>query len=387
MKAIFNVAVRQMMSSAFNVVLPFVVIHFAAKEVWGEFVSVLLFILMAAACNNFGNKEQLLRQISAQPRNIRQYFTENFYARMPILLVSILIGLFVFPLPFASYIGLSLLGLYISQSFEAITVFEKKFRFSALVEMIFGILFIVTLLFLKDNITAFLILKLYACLQLIKAMVYSYAFFSFFEKRQSRFTFDFFKQHFPFFLLTLMGFLASKNDVYLVHFFLNKSRLAEYQILNNLCLFCMGIAGFLYIPFTKNIYRNSEKVIGNLKRVLFILGLIVTIVAVIIIYLILRFYLKIQVPNYFYLIVFGYIFPSFVYGIEIITLYKDHREMKVVKYLFIGIIINVVVSASLLYSGFDMVGALLGSAIAQLVVLGLFISERKRNFSKMTSDK
>lgn len=376
-----------MVNSAFNVVLPLVVIHFAAKEVWGEFVSVLLFILIAAACNNFGNKEQLLRQISDQPRNIRQYFTENFYARMPILLVSILIGLFVFPFPFACFIGLSLLGLYVIQSFEAIIVFEKKFRFSALVEMIFGILFIAILLFFKDKITAFLILKLYTGLQLIKVMVYGYAFLNFFEKRPSRFTFDFFKKSFPFFLLTLMGFLASKNDVYLVHFFLSKSKLAEYQILNNLCLFAMGIAGFLYIPFTKNIYRNSKKVIGNLKRVLLILGFIVTIVAVIIIYLVLRLYLKIQVPYYFHLIVFGYIFPSFIYGIEIITLYKDHREMKVVKYLFIGIIINVVVSASLLYSGFDIVGALLGSAIAQLVVLGLFISERKRNFSKMTSDK
>ncbi|MDI9255839.1 MATE family efflux transporter [Flavobacterium sedimenticola] len=378
--AMFNVAFRQMVSTAFNVLLPFVVIHFAEKQIWGEFVSILLFILMASACNNFGHKEYLLRQFSAEPGKIRRYFTQNLYSRVPILLLSVACTLLLFPVPQAFFISLSLIGLFVSQSFEALIVFEKRFRLSAIIEMVTGVILLSAIYVCRESITALLIVKLYAGFLLLKALVYVYLFFSFFEKKQTRLSFYILKKSFPFFLLTLAGFLASKNDVYLVHFFLSKPKLAEYQILNNLCLFAMGTAGFFYIPFTKNIYRNSEVVIVKLQRILIIMGFLITISAVAVIFLVVTFYLKTTVPDYFYAIVFGYIFPSFVYGIKIIMLSKQHKEILVTTYLITGIVINVVLSALFLNLGLDITGALLGSAVAQWVVLGLFLKPMQEHW-------
>jgi len=376
---IIHVAIRQLLSSAFNLALPFVVIYFTTKQVWGEFVSILLFILLASSCTNFGNKEYLLRQFSSQPQNIRRHFTTNFYARTTVLILSFIIVLFVFSLPFSGFICLSLLGLYISQSFEAVIVFEKKFLFSSLTESAFGLLMLMALLFFRNNISALLILQLYAFLQLLKATIYTFFFFEVFEKKAMLFDFNILRKSFPFFLLTLMGLLASKNDVYLVGYFLDKSSLAEYQIINNLCLFVMGTAGFFYTPFTKNIYRNKEIVIQQLKKTLIVLGFVLTILAVVTLSFVIRFYLKIPMPFYFYGAAFSYIYPSFIYGIEIITLYKNHKEMKVVIFLFVGIIINMLLSALLLHYGFGISGVLLGSAVAQWLVLGMFVFQKNHN--------
>jgi len=379
--SIFNVAFRQIINSGFNVLLPFIVIHFSSKQVWGEFVSILLFILFAAACANFGSREFLLRQFSRQPGNFRRYFTLNFYARLPILLFLMVVAFFIFPLEPAFFIGISLLGIYISQSFEAIIIFEKKFALSAILESILGILFFLTVLSLRLEISPALIMKIFAGMQLLKAIVFVYFFFDAFEKKGFVLDFPLLKESLPFFLLMFMGFLASKNDVYLVGIFLNKAELAEYQVINSLCLFAMGTSGFFYTPFTKNIYRNDEAVIRKMKNILAFLGLIVAVVAVAVIYFVTDYYLKALVPGYFYTVTFIYIFPSFVYGIEIVKLYRYHMEMKVARYIFLGIIVSMILTTGFLYFGLGITGALMGSAAAQLAVLCLFfqpIQEQRR---------
>ena len=65
-------------------------------------------------------------------------------------------------------------------------------------------------------------------------------------------------------------------------------------------------------------------------------------------------------------------YPSYIYGLDIVNLFKQHKEKTVVCILFFGVLLNAVLSSLFLYLGYGLNGALLGSAIAQVFILGLF---------------
>ena len=134
----------------------------------------------------------------------------------------------------------------------------------------------------------------------------------------------------------------------------------------------MSIATFFYSPFTKNIYRNNELVVEKTKKTVSLLGLLIVPISLILVYFILRGVLKLELTIWFYFIAFLYIYPSYLYGIEIVNLFKKHKEKKVVKILFLGTSINFILSYLFLLNEFGILGALLGSAISQMIVLLLF---------------
>jgi FkbM family methyltransferase len=64
--------------------------------------------------------------------------------------------------------------------------------------------------------------------------------------------------------------------------------------------------------------------------------------------------------------------PSFIYGIEIVKLFKQQQEKIVFFILLIGIITNGIVTSILLYNENEITNILLGSAVIQLLVLVFF---------------
>jgi large-conductance mechanosensitive channel len=67
-----------------------------------------------------------------------------------------------------------------------------------------------------------------------------------------------------------------------------------------------------------------------------------------------------------------YVYPSYIYGLDIVNLFKKHQEKIVIINLSIGVIINSALSSLFLHLNYGITGVLLGSAIAQLIVMVLF---------------
>lgn len=360
-------AMRQIMVSVFSMAIPFIAIHYSSKETWGAFVSPLLFSLLALQVINWGNKEYLLRGFSAEPAKIPDLYSSNLLTRLPLVLVFGVVALFLFPLHFGVWIFVWLLGRFLNHSAEALIIYDKAFQQSVLIETFSFLLFCVVFLLFKNQIDTFVLLVCYSLYQLLKGAAY----FILFQHNmvwKRHFDLDYFAKAFPFLLLSLLGFLASKVDVYIIEHFGNRAVTSDYQIINSLLVFVMSVSAFLYAPFTKNIYRSAE-IAEKTKQLSILAGLVIVPVALMAIYGILEYYLLARLPIVFYAIAFLYVFPSFVYGIEIVNLFRIKKENTVVLLLLIGAITNAVLSALLLQLGYGITGALAGSAIAQWLVL------------------
>lgn len=365
-------ALRQILVSAFSMVIPFLVIHYSSKEVWGSFVSILLFTLFALQIINWGNKEYLLREFSKYPSKINQNFSENMITRLPLVVCFSIVGFVIFPIYFGFWIMMWIIGRYFNHSVESLILYQKKFKSSLVIEFMSFALFGLFFFFLRSKVDVYLLLIIYSSYQFIKGFLYFVLFKKYLSFQKLIFNIGYFKVSFSFFLLSILGFLGSKIDVYITDYFGNKTITAEYQIINSLLVFTMSITSFIYAPFTKMIYRNNDNVMHKSKKTLTFLGLIIVPASLLVIYLILKYYLKTNFSIVFYLIAFIYVYPSYLFCLDIVNLFKQHKEKIVVLFLFIGVVLTAVLSSLFLYLDYGIIGVLLGSAIAQLTILILF---------------
>jgi hypothetical protein len=363
-------ALRQILVSAIGVVIPFMVVQHSSKKVWGEFVSLLLYSLLVTQIINWGNKEYLLRKFSATPSKIKDDFSSILLTRFPLVLLFSLVGFFLYKIEFGLYLSLWIFGRFLVHSYEVIVVYEKKFNAALAIELGCFLVFTIAFYSFSSTINLKQLLISYSLYQLTKGICYLLLFRSSFSFDIS-FNFNYYKASFWFFLLSVLGFLASKIDVYIIEQFDNKIVTSDYQIINGLLVFIMSISAFIYAPFTKNIYRNTEVTIQKTKKTLAIFGLIIVPISLLFVYGIVRYFLNLELTFGFYVIAFFYVFPSYVYGIEIVNLFKLHREKIVVLHLCSGVILNLILSSSFLYLNFGITGALLGSTIAQLTIMTL----------------
>lgn len=365
-------ALRQLLVSAINMVIPILVIRYSSKETWGAFVSLLLFTLIAQQFINWGNKEFLIRKFSAEPGKIATDYSAVLFTRFPIVAVFAIVAVLYFPAEYGGFIFLWLLGRFFTQSAEALVVFEKSFGASLAIELCCFALFCGAYWFLDPDTSVVCVLAVYAGYQFIKGAMYFGLFRRFVSFAAFRSEKAYFKEALPFFLLSVLGFLVSKADVYLVDYFSSDSVTAEYQVINSLLVFVSSVSAFIYVPFTKNIYRNNEEVVRKTNRLVMLCGLAIIPPALVCIHYILLFYLEVTFPWQFYILCFLYIFPAFAYGMKIIGLFRLNREKKVIACLSFSAVCNIVLSGFFLYLGYGIMGALLGSVIAQFLNWYLF---------------
>ncbi|HLP62929.1 FkbM family methyltransferase [Flavobacterium sp.] len=365
-------AVRQILVSAIGVVIPFMVIQHSSKEVWGEFVSLLLYSLLVTQIINWGNKEYLLRKFSETPRTIKTDFSSILITRFPLVLLFSLIGFFLFKMEFGLYLAFWILGRFLIHSYEVLVVYEKKFNASLAIELVCFLAFAIVFYSLSSALNLNQLLILYSLYQFTKGICFLLLFKNIFSF-DARFNFNYYKASLWFFLLSVLGFLASKIDVYIIEQFDNKIVTSDYQIINGLLVFIMSISAFIYAPFTKNIYRNTDFTIQKTKKTLVLFGLIIVPISLLFVFGIIRYFLKLEFTFWFYVVAFFYAFPSYAYGIEIVRLFKQNREKKVVVILFLGVLINSIVTYYLLFSGYGIQEILFGSALVQVLILVLFV--------------
>lgn len=365
-------AMRQIMVSVFSMAVPFIVIHYSSKQTWGEFVSPLLFSLLALQIINWGNKEFLLRGFSLEPNTIPRAYSTNLLTRLPLVFAFGLIALLLFEWHFSVWIFVWLLGRFLNHSAEPLIIYDKAFQQSIAIEAFSFVAFCLVFAFYKNRADFFIVLVIYSLYQLLKGGAYFLLFSNYAYLGKAEIKPSYFAKAFPFLLLSLLGFLASKIDVYLIERLGNKIWTSDYQIINSLLVFLMSVSAFLYAPFTKNIYRSGPALTETTKHFLAAAGLLIIPIGLVAMHFLLSAYLRIRVAPLFYGIAFLYVFPTYLYGIDIVNLFRQRKERTVLLVLFIGVVINAILSSALLWMGYGMIGVFSGSAMAQMLVAGFF---------------
>src|SRR5690606_14149000 len=156
----------------------------------------------------------------------------------------------------------------------------------------------------------------------------------------------------PFFLLAVLGVLVSKAAVYAVADFTPETVTAEYHIIHSLVAFVASASAFVYAPLTKSLYRSNVEVAQSTHRPVMMSALALIPAGLVCIHYGLWFYLAVRFSWAFYVLAVLYIFPHFAYGTKVISLFREHREKRVIAILASSAVCNIGASFVLLYFGY-----------------------------------
>ncbi len=165
-------AARQILVATIGVVIPFLVIQHSSKEIWGEFVSLLLYSLFATQIINWGNKEYLLRKFSETPSAMRVDFSSILLTRFPLGILFSMVGVFLFGIEFGSYLFIWIFGRFLIHSYEVLVVYEKKFNASLVLEIVSFVVFAIAISSQSLHLNTKQLLVMYSLYQLLKGIGY-----------------------------------------------------------------------------------------------------------------------------------------------------------------------------------------------------------------------
>ncbi|WP_034061046.1 hypothetical protein [Lacinutrix jangbogonensis] len=157
----------------------------------------------------------------------------------------------------------------------------------------------------------------------------------------------------------------------MVDFYLEKSQLAEYQLLITSFLMLQVLAAYIIIPFTKHVYRLPKQVVQKMKYKLYTVAVPLTSIGVLAIWFIMEYFVALGF-SYNYYILGGFIaLPCYFYTINVMELIKNHKERIVISISFFGFFINVILILFLIQP-YQVLGVLLSVCITQWIVLICF---------------
>lgn len=351
---------------AFNFLIVVFGVKIFGKADWASLINVMLWVLFTTFMFGWGNRDHLLREYSKAPSKMYHTFFSNFLSRCLLLPFALLLFLF-FPTAIAIWAIILVLLTFAYSSLSTLVVYHQKFGAQLLAETIaFSIIFGSLFYFKNFDLESFL--KVYTIAIFIKLIVLSVQLKFWKERFSAKISLQEFKSGLPFFILGLSGWLISKIDIYVVDLYLEKSQLAEYQLLITAFLMLQALAAYITIPFTKHVYRVSDEVMQKIKYKLYMVSLPLTVLGGFAIWFVMEYFVELGF-SYEYYIVGGLIaLPCYFYTLNVMELMKNHRERTII-YISLFSFFATISLIILLIKPYEIFGVLVSAAIAQWIAL------------------
>ena len=353
-------------SPAFNFLIIVFGIKVFGKADWASLINVMLWVFFGTFMLGWGNRDHLLRKYSQEPGKMYHAFFSNFLSRCLLLPFALLFLLF-FPIHISFWAILLVLLTFTYSSLSTLVVYHQKFSAQLLAEIIaFAIIF--GSVFYLETFDLETFLKIYTTAIAAKLIILSAQMNFWKERFSATISIQEFKDGLPFFILGLSGWLMSKVDIYIVAFYLEKSQLAEYQLLITAFLMLQALAGYITIPFTKHVYRMSDDMVQKIKYKLYAVAIPLTILGGFLIWFIMEYFVELGF-SYEYYFVGGWIaLPCYFYTLNIMELMKDHKEHTIIYISFLGFLVNISLIFFLI-EAYEILGVLISICITQWLVL------------------
>jgi hypothetical protein len=372
---------KQVLSQFLTVVLSVFIIKLYSTELWGEFSTYFLYVNLMVIVVNWGNKEFLIREFSKLPGKITENFYRLFNTRLILLAFAIGTALFVLPVKWFGFFSLWIISLYISQSLEVFWIYKRDYIISIVIEILSFSMFFLLLFYNKMSVGP--LIEFYSYYQLLRTILYVLIYYPDLKKIHFGVDKKYFVTASSFFLLSLVGFLQSRIDFVIITFFESVKNIAVYQIITAFFILIHALGTFLIFPYMKNIYRLERSSINAFQKFISLISPLVVMFSLCVLFLITKYIYKFDLDFHYYLLGFAITFPPYLYTVKILILFKENKQDFVLKTGIIAIVINSAISLLLLYFGYGLKGALIGSAIAQFFTayqyLTHFLISQKRN--------
>jgi len=356
---------KQLTAQVLGLLLSVFVIHYYSQELWGGFVSKLLYVSVTLLVLRWGSKDYLLREFAKTPARIPQLFYIAFSTRLVLLLLSLCLTFLLFPSSQRGYLAVWIVAGYLAQSLEVFWMYHRDYLLAIGLEIL-AFLWLLMVLDYAGQLTPQILLEWYTWYQAFRAMLYVGLYRSILK--QVHFTIDwhFFAVTSSFFLLSLSGFLQSRADFVVIALYEKPEQIGIYQVLNTYFILIHAMGHFILLPFLKNIYRLQLAAVDKIQRQLVWVAPFVVTASLTGLYLLLRLAYHITLDWWFYVIGFFITFPPYLYAVKILRLYRDNRQHLVFWVGLRAIAISSGLAFVLLRMGFGLKGALLASAVSQI---------------------
>lgn len=371
-------ALNKLSSPIFNIIISFAVIRIHSAAVWGGFVYFLLIANLLVTLISWGHQDYLIKTFSKTPQNIISQWTQNLIARSSIFLGCIPV-LLIFTISAYEYIILLLwvFTLYIYRSYDVLIVYYRNFNITFLLEAT-GSLGLIVLITQLSDFSAFKLITFHIIINTLKIITVTFYFYATTQENiKLKLDLKPLIGSFPFFLPSLIGFIQSRVDMFIVAFSLSKPELAKYQVLITLLSFVHQAALLIVVPYTKNIYRLPDKTINGLAKIFFQYGILVSLLAVPIVYLAVTYYYGSSLPLLTYVISFFTLLPLFYYSIKTYQWFKHNKQYSVVGINCMMALTTFLITLMLIPI-LGITGALIANCAAQWIALLIFYFKKTK---------
>jgi O-antigen/teichoic acid export membrane protein len=330
-------------------------------------------VQVAVVVISWGNKDYLMKEFSFNPSQISEVWKENIFTRLLLVFaVSIFFG-FLFPSDISLFLISWVFINFVCKSYDVFIYYYKSFLFSLLVEFFSLVVLILFILINKDQLSMFYLLISYIVSGIFRALLLVVYFKMDYKLLfKWKFNLNTLTYSSSFFVLALVGILNAKVDIFCINYAMNKSDLGEYQVLFSFIMLIQGLGYLLVEPFAKNLYRLNEASFIKVKKFLFWVGPVLTLILIMGSYFVITylFHIPFDIQNYF--AGFFYCIPVFVYGVLVYKFFKINRQVWVVYVSLICLFINVVLDLyTIPYLG--VFGVMVSGALVQWLKLLFFL--------------
>ncbi|WP_299680814.1 hypothetical protein [uncultured Dokdonia sp.] len=349
-----------------------------STALWGEYVTLLLWVNFIILFSYFGNKNYLLKQFSEQPGKIHTTWLSNFSTRF-LVFVFVGIAVFIIPLfaPYSIYILVWMFLLFFNQSFEVLILYQKDFKFNFITEFIRNAIVVGVLLFFSGTLQLELFLQIIIGGLMIKAICYTMYYRKILLNTKATFDKHSLITSIPFLIPMVLGTLRTKIDSYYGTIYFTKEDLSEYQIFISFISLVQLGAAYMINPFIKIFYRISKKTRSVIERQFLLLGIGIGAIAIAVIFGIITYVYEFTFSSMSYLLGYLFMITLFIHLLLINEFYKNNKQT------LVAIIIGVIAFIQVIFGYFTIdtyqsTGALIIKVIGQWMVVLALLGFRKR---------
>ncbi len=379
MVAVIANTATQLLPYAGNLLISFIVINQYSADWWGKLNALQVFWVLAVAGMAWGNKEFLLREFSKTPSGIGSLWKGMLLARLPLLLLSVLLSFFMLSVSTQETIHLViwLVAGYFSQSADVLVLYHKKFINGILAESLSIITGLLGLFLLRDKMSYQVLISILSVMQVVKAIVLLFFFYRMGSGKQQQENFSgwsSFRQASVFALLGFTGLFFSRSNLVCADIYLDDTSLAGFRVLIGILIMIQAGSAFLFQPFAGGFYRLDHQRARQLSRSFVLPGFVLSILVSLLLEPFMRIFFKmpLDLPS----VVSSALFMFAAY-ISLPSAYELFRRNKVRTVVIINLV------ATLLQYGLYLVLmntwkpstslALVAAAAAQCVIATMFI--------------
>ncbi|MDB5272848.1 MAG: hypothetical protein JWO58_1215 [Chitinophagaceae bacterium] len=367
---VMTYATNNLVGMSFNVLLSLVVVKLFSVGWWGELVPYLIIFQLASFFVSWGSPIYLPGAFAKDTKAVEQTWLDNVVARIPLLfLVALVVICLDIPSSFKWSMMAWVILNYGYRSYESLILYQQKFKFSLLLNVVVAACFIALVIINKDTLSVAYLMTLYVlaeAVKLVACVIYFYRKIT--NRLYVKNTFFTLLLAFPFFLQGLAGLLQSRIDTYYVAFALNKEELAKYHILISFLLLVKSIINMFLKPFLKNIYRMSIQSLKKIAVVFLLVGVFSSVLIIAVLYALLTYLYQFEIDAYMLLLSYLYIIPMYYYATIVYIYYKYDKEKMILWFGVVMVCFNLLLDI-VLVSRYGISGALTTAVIQEWVMM------------------